>query len=105
MEVENVDDGTGEYICAANLKNSLSCCWNQMKLHDFFENKQDKKPLQKSNLLLSKLYFCDTLLSYFVSSAVIDDFNASMNRVMEQRNIYCSTGILCLTLQHYSSTK
>lgn len=55
-----------------------------MKLHDFFENKQDKKPLQKSNLLLSKLYFCDTLLSYFVSSAVIDDFNASMNRVMKQ---------------------
>lgn len=38
MEVENVDDGTGEYICVAHLQSSLSKCWNQMQFHDFFEN-------------------------------------------------------------------
>lgn len=38
MEVENVDDGTGEDICVAHLQSCLLRCRNQMHLHNLFEN-------------------------------------------------------------------
>lgn len=83
MEVENVDDGTGEYICVAHLWSHLLGCRNQMQLPNFFENggcslyleRNHKMLLQKHYLFVSKLCFCDTsLLSSIISWAAKDDY-------------------------------